>query len=213
MAMTAIAGTLLKPTAKVGSGGPRYVLEDVVPKQFGNWREQTQAVAQMVNPQAKVLLDKIYSQTLSRTYVNESGDRVMLSLAYGDDQRGDLRAHKPEACYPAQGFTLHAITPADVVTPFGRIAAHRLSTSLGPRKEPVTYWFTVGNTAVRNKVQQRWAEIRLGLTGQVPDGLLFRVSSIDANPSHAYAVQDAFVSDLMQALPPKDRARLSGLRD
>ena len=25
-------------------------------------------------------------------------------MAYGDDQRGGLQAHRPEVCYPAQGF-------------------------------------------------------------------------------------------------------------
>jgi EpsI family protein len=40
-------------------------------------------------------------------YVNASGYRIMLSLAYGSDQRGALQAHKPEVRYPAQGFTLH----------------------------------------------------------------------------------------------------------
>lgn len=213
MVIAAIAGTVLRPTSKVGAGEPRTVLEELVPTQFGDWRVQPQAVAQVVNPQAQQLLNRLYSQTLSRTYVNAGGYRVMLSLAYGDDQRGDLKAHKPEACYPAQGFTVHSNTEEDVITPFGHIAARRLSTSLGPRKEPVTYWFTVGNTAVRNKVQQRLAEIRLGLTGQVPDGLLFRVSSFDDNPVHAYEIQQAFVSDLLKVVSPQDRARLSGLRD
>jgi EpsI family protein len=210
MAFSAIAGIVSRPTTKVGAGGPRYVLEEVVPKQFGDWREQP-AVTQVINPQTKELLDKIYSQILTRTYVNSAGYRVMLSLAYGDDQRGALQAHKPEVCYPSQGFTVHANTEADVVTPFGHIAARRLSTSLGQRKEPVTYWFTVGNTAVKGKLQQRMVEIRLGLTGQVPDGLLFRVSSLDDAPSHAFELQDTFVSDLMKAIAPKDRARLSGL--
>ena len=44
----------------------------------------------------------------------------------------------------------------------------------------MTYWFTVGDTAIKNKLQQRMVEVKLGLTGQIPDGLLFRVSSIDA---------------------------------
>jgi EpsI family protein len=86
-----------------------------------------------------------------------------------------------------------------------------LSTSLGQRQEPVTYWFTVGDRVVRNKFEQRLVELRLGLTGQVPDGLLFRVSSIDANPTHAYQVHDAFVKAMLAAVPPVSRTRLSGL--
>ena len=57
----------------------------------------------------------------------------------------------------------------------------RLTTALGPRNEPVTYWLTVGDQVIKNAFEKRIAEIRLGLTGQIPDGLLFRVSSIDAD--------------------------------
>ena len=96
-------------------------------------------------------------------------------------------------------------------TPFGEIAAKRLSTSLGQRREPVTYWFAVGDTAIKNRVHQRLIEIKLGLTGQIPDGLLFRVSSIDDSPVNAYAQQDAFIKELLGAVPASDRKRLSGL--
>ena len=211
MVLAAVAGNAARPTTKTDDGRPRYVLQDAIPKQFGDWREQTQGVVQVINPQTKEILDKIYSQTLSRTYVNSAGYRVMLSLAYGDDQRGALQAHKPEVCYPAQGFVVHANSESELTTPFGRIAARHLNTSLGQRKEPVTYWFTVGHTAVRGKLQQRMVEIRLGLTGQIPDGLLFRVSSLDDTPSRAFQQQEEFVADLMKAVAPTDRARLAGL--
>ena len=205
------AGIVARPGIKATAAGPKYLLEDAVPKQFGDWRELPQVGAYVVNPQTKELLDKLYSQILTRTYVNSSGYRVMLSLAYGDDQRGDLAAHKPEVCYPAQGFTLHSNQEAQVATPFGSIAARRLSTSLGQRKEPVTYWFTVGDTAIRNKLQQRMVEIKLGLTGQIPDGLLFRVSSIDESSDKAFELQQAFVADLLRAVTQEGRLRLSGL--
>jgi EpsI family protein len=211
MTAAACVGVAARPSSKAAGSGPRYVLEKIVPTQFGSWREVPQEGAQVVNPQTQELLNKLYSQILSRTYVNAEGYRVMLSLAYGDDQRADLTAHKPEVCYPAQGFQLHSNHEGEVTTPFGRISARRLNTSLGNRKEPVTYWFTVGDRAIRDKFDQRIVEIRLGLTGQIPDGLLFRVSSIDGTPAHAYAEQDKFVRDLLKALPAQDRLRLSGL--
>jgi EpsI family protein len=135
----------------------------------------------------------------------------MLSLAYGSDQRGDLQAHKPEVCYPAQGFTLHANEPGNLSTAFGAIPVRRLSTSMGPRKEPVTYWFTVGDRVVEGTIYKRLVEMRYGLTGQIPDGLLFRVSSIDADPARAYVVHEKFVNQMLEAIPAEDRQRLSGL--
>ena len=53
----------------------------------------------------------------------------------------------------------------------------------------MTYWLTVGDQVIRNKFDKRMAEIRLGLTGQIPDGLLFRISSIDDDPARAFAMQ------------------------
>lgn len=211
MTFAAVAGIGARPAPKPAHAGPRFVLEDTVPQQFGDWRELPQDRAYVVNPQTKELLDKLYSQILTRTYVNASGYRIMLSLAYGDDQRGDLAAHKPEVCYPAQGFALHSNQEALVATPFGNIAARRLNTSLGQRKEPVTYWFTVGDTAIKSKLQQRMVQVKLGLTGQIPDGLLFRVSSIDESPARAFRVQDGFVVDLLKAASAQSRLRLSGL--
>ena len=211
MCGAAIAGIAARPSAKAADRGNAIVLETAVPRSFGDWTELPDQKAQVVNPQTQELLNKLYSQILTRTYVNASGYRVMLSLAYGDDQRADLTAHKPEVCYPAQGFQLHSNAEDELATPFGQIAVRRLNTSLGARKEPVTYWFTVGDRAIRSKLDQRIVEVRLGLTGQIPDGLLFRVSSIDPEPSRAYVEQDKFVAELLKAVSSRDRIRLAGL--
>ena len=210
MFSASVGAIALRPNQKVAELSA-ISLDTMIPKQFGEWREEPQAGLQVVNPQTKALLDKLYSQILTRMYVNKEGYRVMLSLAYGSDQRGALQAHKPEVCYPAQGFTLHSTKAEPLTTPFGDIPAQRLYTTLGPRQEPVTYWFTIGDEAVQNRLQKRLVDLRYGLTGQIPDGLLFRISSIDGNQAHANQMQDQFVNQLLQAIPPGDRKRLSGL--
>ncbi len=200
-----------RPSTNTADRTPKIQLDTAVPKQFGQWREDQARVAAIVNPQTQQLLDKLYSQVLVRAYVNAQGYRVMLSLAYGDDQRGGLQAHKPEVCYPAQGFTLHKNVAAEIETPFGKVPGRRLGTQLGARVEPVTYWFAVADRAVTSRFEHRLAEIRLGLTGQVPYGLLFRVSSIDDNADRAYREQDRFVSELLAAVSAEDRVTMSGL--
>lgn len=211
MCAASVGAYVVRPDTKAAERGPQINLEKMIPERFGDWRVEPQVV-QVVNPQTKELLDKLYSQTLSRTYADGSGYRVMLSLAYGSDQRGALQAHKPEVCYPAQGFKLHELIQSALQTEFGTIPATRLFVTLGRRNEPVTYWFTVGDSAIRSAFEKRMVEFRYGLTGQIPDGLLFRVSSIDADQAHAFGIQDRFVNDLLQALPPVERLRLSGLR-
>lgn len=209
---TASVGAILaKPSTKLADTRPEISLESMVPKQFGEWREEPLRQVQMVNPQTQELLDRLYSQILSRVYVNAGGYRIMLSLAYGSDQRGSLQAHKPEVCYPAQGFTLQKNDAGVLDTAFGTIPVRRLYTTMGPREEPLTYWFTVGDKAVQGTTQKRLMDLRYGLTGRIPDGMLFRVSSIDRDEPRAYQLQAQFVNQLLQTVSPAERKRLSGL--
>ena len=211
MCTTSIGAIVARPGSKAGQTGPVVELETMVPKQFAGWREDARAVSRVVNPQTKELLDKLYKQILTRTYVNAEGYRIMLTIAYGDDQRGELQAHKPEVCYPAQGFKLQSLVAAALPTEYGSVPATRIVATMGPRVEPVTYWFTVGDSAVQSALQKRIVEFRYGLTGQIPDGMLFRVSSIDPDEARAYAFQHQFVAQLLESVSPTDRLRLSGL--
>jgi hypothetical protein len=45
----------------------------------------------------------------------------------------------------------------------------------------------------------------------VPYGLLFRVSSIDADSDRAFRAHERFVGELLTAVSAADRGRLSGL--
>lgn len=211
MCSASVIATFGQPAATAERRAAGILLETAVPRQFSDWQIDPSQATQVVNPQTQQLLDKLYGQVLARTYVNRSGYRIMLSLAYGSDQRGALQAHKPEACYVAQGFSLLRNDTSDINTSYGHIPGRRMSTQLGSRLEPVTYWFTLGDQTVRSRFERRMAEVRVGLTGQIPDGLLFRVSSIDIDPARAYAEHDRFVNDLLAALAPTDRVRLSGL--
>lgn len=211
MCVASMTALLARPTVKSADAGPKISLDEMIPKSFGGWHEVPQQVLQVNNPQTQELLDKLYSQLLARTYANTDGYRVMLSLAYGSDQRGGLQAHKPEICYPAQGFKLHRTETSQLGTSLGLIPAQRLFTSMGARQEPVTYWFTVGNKAVQSKFQLRLVELSYWLTGRIPDGLLFRVSSIDSDQARANRYHDLFVNELLNSVSAQDRVRLSGL--
>ena len=41
--------------------------------------------------------------------------------------------------------------------------------------------------------------------------MLVRVSSIDADPQHAFAMQDQFAREMVQALDPAFRVRIAGI--
>jgi EpsI family protein len=96
--------------------------------------------------------------------------------------------------------------------PQGQILVRRLATRLGSqRKEPVTYWTTVGEQVVQGDIDKKWAEMSYGMRGLIPDGLLFRISSLDADTARAFEWQNQFVKDAVQALPAAARARLTGI--
>lgn len=210
--MLASAGLAIamRPTHKIAEQGPKVILETMIPHAFGEWQEEKQSGIQIVDPQTKEMLDKLYSQTLSRTYVNGSGYRVMLSIAYGNDQSDSLQVHKPEVCYPAQGFVLQGKQLGTVAVMNGEIPVTRILTTLGQRSEPVTYWTTVGDQVVKSGIHKKLAEMSYGLRGKIPDGMLIRVSSIDAQSSNAYQIHDRFSAQMLEALAPEHRQRLTG---
>ena len=200
----------LHPTQKIAEQGIAIDLEKMIPRTFGDWSEEQNRSVQIVDPQQKEKIDKIYTQTLSRTYVNANGYRIMLSMAYGEDQRDGMQMHYPEVCYPAQGFVLQDRQNGVLTTKSGPIAVTRILTSLGQRNEPVTYWTTVGDRVFQGNIQKKIAEMRYGLDGKIPDGMLIRVSSIDAKPSNAYEMQNKFSDQMLASLSPEYQRRLRG---
>lgn len=211
MCAASIGAIVARPGTNAADPQSGISLEAMIPKQFGDWREEPQRIVQVVDPQGRALLDKLYSQILERSYVNADGYRIMLSLAYASDQR-NFQTHYPEACYIAAGFVLHRREISKLATPFGEIPVGRLFTSRGSREEPLTYWARVGDKAVVGW-RSRLVELSYTLTGHVPDGLVFRVSSIDPDQGRANQMQDQFINQLLQTVSPAERKRLSGLGD
>jgi EpsI family protein len=201
----------LRPTHRIADKGPKLDLETMIPKRFGEWSIDENVVYQQVSPDTKAALDKIYTQALSRTYINQQGYRIMLSMPYGADQSDGLAAHDPEGCYPAQGFQILSKSRETLHTTMGDIPLRRMEASAGPRHEPVTYWVTVGNNAVNNDWDRKKAQLAFALNREIPDGLLVRVSSIDMDTNAAYIVQSNFIEELLKSLPPEARKRVSGL--
>lgn len=214
--MVASAATAIALTPKqlyAPGQKPETSLEDLVPKSFGEWYLAPDTSQQIVNPTVLASLARFYTDNLSRTYVNNKGERVMLSLAYGADQSRAMQVHKPEVCYVGQGFVIDNPAKGNTLVEGGKldIPNMRLVAKLGPRNEPITYWIRSGDYVVRGWLEQNVARVKNGLIkGYTPDGLLVRVSTIDTNKEQAYKVQDRFIAALVAASPAKTRAMLLG---
>lgn len=212
LALLAAAGLALAltPREKVADHGPKIDLETMIPKKFGDWKIDEEIVPLKADPAQTALLNKLYNQILARTYVNGSGQRVMLSIAYGGDQSESMQVHKPEVCYPAQGFQMLKEADGNLNTGYGAIPVRHLVAAQGQRIEPITYWITIGERVAGSSMKWKLEQLKYGLTGKIPDGMIFRVSSISSDESVAYQVQDSFVKELLRFMSPADRIRFIG---
>lgn len=210
MVSSAAITMVITPSAEIADQQNQIDLEALIPSEFNDWKIDVSAESLMVNPDVKEMINKIYSQTLSRTYINSQGERVMLSIAYGRDQRKDLQVHRPEVCYLTSGFDIGKLTKTFVDTTIGRIPVMHLVAKQGARNEPITYWIRMGDSVTRGWFEQKAATLSYGLTGKVPDGLLFRVSTISNDEQDSYRIQQIFLTSLLQAVRSEDRHWLVG---
>lgn len=208
--IAAIAGNELKPKQLVSSQRASINLENIIPIKFADWSVDPDIIPLAADPETQFYLNKFYSQTLSRTYVNSQGQRLMLSIAYGGVQNDSLRVHRPEVCYAAGGFDVEDKGIVSIKIQNRLVTAKRLLARQTNRIEPITYWMTVGNRVAVSGFQQKLAQLRYGFTGMIADGLLFRMSSIGLNEGAEYKMQEIFVQDLIRAVDPANREMLIG---
>ncbi|MBV8648445.1 exosortase-associated protein EpsI, B-type [Paludibacterium sp.] len=190
----------------------REHLAELLPDSFGDWTVDTSIIPIPPSPDLQKVLDATYDETVALTYRNGRGERIMLSLAYARNQHKGMITHRPEICYPAQGFKLVAgVENADLKILGGQdLPVKHLVAAMGPRNEPITYWVMVGDEMTEFGYPHRWVAIRYGLKGVVPDGVLVRVSSITGDNTAGFALQDRFIQDLLKAIPASRRHRLIG---
>lgn len=212
IAMLTAAGlaVAMAPNRNLADTRPEIDLNTLIPKQFGDWRVDKAIVPIAPSPDIQATLKKTYTQTLSRTYVNDKGERIMLSIAYSRVSHDGLTTHVPEICYPSQGFRIHNVHEEKVRTRFGTIPVKRLVATRWSRIEPITYWMILGNRVVVQGWPWRLIQIRYGLHGVIPDDMLVRVSNIGSDSRRAYSLHNDFIQALLDALSKEARSRFTG---
>lgn len=211
MAATALAAAVLRDAATTATG-PGVDLSQLVPERFSGWQIDADALVSPIQVEAAPAAPGTYAQTLERVYRDADGSRIMLSIAYGSQQRGDrLQAHRPEYCYRAQGFEVRALGDDALHVPGGSaLPVRRLVADRPGRREPVSYWLTVGDRAALPGLGRKLAQMGQVFSGRVPDGVLVRVSSIDPVARDAFRQHDRFIADLLSGLGGPGRERLAG---
>ncbi len=207
-----VAGEAWRPTRNLSDVQAKVDLETMFPKTFGDWAVDTRQPVQLVSPDTQALLDKLYNQVLTRTYVNQrNGQRIMLSVAYGGDQSDGTRAHRPEVCYPAQGFEVVANHESRLRAEGQAIRVRQLVARQGGRIEPISYWVTVGDRIALGPGEQKLAQLRFGIAGYIADGMLVRISNIDRDAEKSWALHQDFFAGMTRAMAPPVLARVIGV--
>ena len=211
MLLALLAAQVWRPSVRLADSHAKVDLAQWFPAAFGGWAVDTTVPLQLVSPEAQAGLNAVYHQTLGRIYRNPQGQRIMLSVAYGGDQSDATRAHRPEVCYPAQGFEIVERHDSEIALATRGLRVRQLLTRQGGRVEPVTYWITVGQRVTLSGTEQKLAQLSYSLRGVIPDGMLVRVSSIDSDAAHAYRMHAAFVSAMVQAMAADRQSQVIGL--
>jgi len=181
-----------------------------IPHAFGAW--SALPGLQAIKPPADGLEAEIYNQEVSRSYVDKEGHGIMLMIAYGESQSDRLQLHHPEVCYTAQGFRVtRPVTTKFAWDPSGKpIPLTRLVATREGRTEPIVYWMRIGYDVTNSNWARNALKLEYGLRGWIPDGALFRVSTLNVAPERAAEVEEKFIRDLLNAVPPDTRAFLVG---
>lgn len=211
MAGTAWGSEALKPRQHLSLTKLPIQLERQVPKTLGGWVVDSSIIPLLPDASLQARLDALYSQLLARTYVNASGQRVMLSIAYGADQSSEATAvHRPEFCYSAQGFRIRDAGRHRLALGPQQIEVQRLIAEMAGRFEPITYWVTLDEHATLPGLSRKLDQLRFGLKGQIPDGMLIRVSTVGLPQEESFAVQQEFLETLYGSIPLTVRGRYFG---
>ena len=187
-------------------------LDSIVPYSIGPWKAREGG--EMVVPKTPgSLADRLYSDTVQRTYYNpETGDGLMLLIAYGRSQSDLLQLHRPESCYPAIGLDIKNRLFTDIPLGNGQqIPAVALTAQGGSRTEDIVYWTRLGEYLPRTAGEQREDRLKTAMAGYIGDGALVRASvlrSREAEPR--YGLVSSFMRHMIEAMPSKDRKALVG---
>jgi EpsI family protein len=215
-----LAGSALLATgAAAFAATPRRVehrlahvkLGSLIADQIGPWRFTTPAGVVVASEDADGAPKDGYDQLVTRVYEAAGLPTIMLLLAYGSTQGGSLRLHRPETCYPGQGFRLSNFGDTTFAfAPDAPVETRRFTATRDDRVERLLYWTRIARRFPLNIATEYAAIVSSVLRGYAPDGILVRVSTVDGGGAQADAILDRFVHGLVATASAEGRAILLG---
>lgn len=198
------------PAPRTSGADGRIDLDSLFPEHFDGWRVDEAARA-IVRPALREgQRYGFYDQVLERTFVDASGQRIMLSVAFGGEQSASLQLHRPEVCYRASGYQVRDVHGETVTVAGLPIPVTKLEAEMPGRFEPITYWTLLGGEVVADSSGFRWRRLSFAARRQLLDGMLVRVSSIGADTKAAFELHRRFADSMLRAMSPADRVKVIG---
>lgn len=184
-------------------------LNAVIPAQIAAWRWVSSAGIVTTTETAP---EDGYDQQVMRVYAAPGLPRIMLLIAYGSTQGGSLQLHRPETCYPGQGFGLADSRAVDLA--FGAstspVHARAFTARRDDRIERLLYWTRIAAAFPRNTAEEYGAILASVMAGIVPDGILVRVSTLGDDTAGSDRALIRFATAMVAAGSPAARALLVG---
>lgn len=180
----------------------------LVPGPFGEWT--TLSEGDVVLPPPDALRDRLYDNLVTRVYQKPGIPAVMMLLAYNNEQNGVLQVHRPEVCYPVGGYELSQTEKIDLSLDSNSIPANIFTAKSPSRTEQVIYFTRLGNSFPRSWVEQRISVVNANLAGDIPDGMMMRVSMLGVSQQQAKPILTDFVREFISASPRRLQKLLAG---
>lgn len=196
--LSAVGGVWLKPDQMLSDLYAPIQLEQDVPVEMGDWAKIDAGAPVITSPDQLALINQIYQETLSRTYLRKDGEIIMLSAAYAKKQGDQSGVHFPEVCYPAQGFAISGQSTAEVRVDGVKVPVRRMTATRAGRVEQISYFVLVGSVPVGGGDKVKFAQMRYSLRGYVADGVLLRVSTISSDAGASWGAHDRFLADFLK---------------
>ncbi len=191
VAPKAVAKPIEKPT-----------FNSAIPDRIGGWKSRKSQ--QIVLPPQDDS-NQLYENQETRIYEGVGLPAVMLLIAHSSIQQNDVQVHRPEVCYPASGFPVISTEPTQISYRGREFAGRELLADRGGLHERVIYWIRVGDSFPTTWRKQRIDMALSNLSGVVPDGVLFRVSTIEEPEKSTSAILRIFIEEFLGNVAPSFR--------
>lgn len=186
--------TFYREPTKVAVAMPEKVFRGLIPRQVGNW--QSRKSDELVVPQEDEFTAKLYENLETFVYEGANVPIMMLLLAYNSVQQNDVQAHRPEVCYPAGGYPIIFSEELAIKYKSKVISGRYLIAERGPSSfEHIIYWIRIGDSFPASWARQRLDMALINASGIIPDGALFRVSTINQSNIKNISLVQNFIDE------------------